>query len=69
MSTDQPEPIEQTVEVDGRGFLVVTYIQPRCPQCGSVDLKTQRSVDQGDGTRIRNTVCRTCGKKFFVMAE
>jgi transposase-like protein len=41
----------------------------RCPRCGSDELKTTRSVNQGDGSTQRTTNCRSCGHHFFVIEE
>lgn len=44
--------------------------RPRCPSCGSVDLKTQRSLpEQSDGSKARCVKCRTCGENFIVVHE
>lgn len=43
--------------------------RPRCPACGSADLQTIRSKDQGDGSKARRTACKKCGHKFFVIVE
>jgi hypothetical protein len=43
--------------------------RPRCPVCGSADLRTIRSQDQGDGTIQRRTQCRVCFHKFIVVVE
>lgn len=49
---------------------VVTIERPRCPECGSAHLLTQRSVaDQGDGSTLRLTKCRSCGCNFEVVLE
>lgn len=41
----------------------------RCPVCSSADLKPLRSIDQGDGTRMRRTLCRECDHRFFVILK
>ncbi len=41
---------------------------PRCPACGGVKLKSYRSIDQGDGSRMKWTRCE-CGEKFIVILE
>lgn len=41
----------------------------RCPVCGSANLQTVRSKNQGDGTIERRTQCRGCHHKFFVVVE
>ncbi len=49
--------------------LFVTIHRPRCPECDGDDLQTQRSIDNGDGTRTRITVCRSCDCHFDVVVE
>jgi len=43
----------------------------RCPACGSAELQTIRSQDQGDGSTSRDTRCRNrgCRHRFFVIVE
>ncbi len=41
----------------------------RCPNCYSDSLDTKHSDDQGDGSVKRDTHCRDCGWKFFVIEE
>jgi hypothetical protein len=48
---------------------LVFIVRPRCPRCGSADLQTIRSKDQGDGTVERRTQCRSCFHRFFVVVE
>jgi transcriptional regulator NrdR family protein len=43
--------------------------RPRCPSCDGIDLKTTKSIDQGDGSTLRRTRCRECGCKFHVVVE
>jgi len=43
--------------------------QVACPRCGSVDIKTTRSIANGDGSRSRSTACRACDWKFTVVVE
>lgn len=48
----------------------VFVVRARCPQCGSLDLQTVRSVsDRTEGTVTRRTECRTCFHRFFVVLE
>jgi len=59
-----------TDEPLGAEPLRYVYIErPRCPKCGSIDLQTIRSRNQGDGTIERRTQCRGCFHKFFVVVE
>ena len=41
----------------------------RCPICESPELKTQKTVDNGDDSLTRETKCRECGHRFFVVVE
>jgi hypothetical protein len=42
---------------------------PRCPACGSSELRSRRSIDQGDGSRKRWTTCKICNETFFLILE
>jgi len=42
---------------------------PRCPACGGTEHRSYRSVDQGDGSRMKWTACKACGEKFVVILE
>jgi hypothetical protein len=42
---------------------------PRCRRCGSMDLKTLRSKNNGDGSWTRRTYCRVCEGRFNVIIE
>ena len=48
---------------------LVFITRARCPACGSADLQTIRSEDQGDGSTLRRTFCRACFHKFRVIVE
>lgn len=55
-----------------RGAESLRYVfieRTRCPVCGSADLQTVRSKNQGDGTVERRTQCRGCFHKFIVVVE
>lgn len=43
--------------------------RPRCPECGSTRLRTYRSVEQEDGTRLRYSECLTCGCRLRIVLE
>jgi len=43
--------------------------RPRCPACGSADLKTNKTTRDPDGSACRDTKCRDCGWHFFVVVE
>jgi len=53
----------------GENMRFVFIERPRCPKCGSADLQTVRSKNQGDGTVERRTQCRICFHRFFVVVE
>jgi DNA-directed RNA polymerase subunit RPC12/RpoP len=40
-----------------------------CPHCGATRPITVRSVDQGDGSRLRLQLCRRCSGRFRVVVE
>jgi hypothetical protein len=59
-----------TETADAAETLRYVYVErPRCPVCGSDDLHTTRSEDQGDGSTAKTTNCRTCRHHFFVILE
>jgi transcriptional regulator NrdR family protein len=43
--------------------------RPRCPRCYSDALRTKHSENQGDGSTKRDTECRDCGWRFYVVIE
>jgi len=49
----------------------ITVERPRCPRCQSVRLGRDRSIDQGDGTRLVWMHCRKpdCQWRFKVVME
>lgn len=47
----------------------IQFTRPRCPDCGSVRLASRSSRDQGDGSKLRYSVCRDCGLHLTVIAE
>jgi len=55
-----------------RGWALPTVVveAPRCPACGSRDLKrTNGRRDQGDGSTIARATCLNCGEKMNVVEE
>lgn len=50
---------------------VVTLTAPACPECGTTELTTQRSIDNGDGSRTRVTICDdpSCRTRFDIVVE
>lgn len=59
----------QTLENAAEATRYIFIERAHCPACGSIDLQTLRSQQQGDGVIQRRTLCRTCGHKFFVILE
>ncbi len=46
------------------------YVErPRCPRCGTADLKITRSRTQDDGSVCRTANCRNCDWHFFIIEE
>ena len=43
--------------------------RPRCPLCGSRELKTYRSTSHDDGTRERHARCVSCGQRSRLIIE
>lgn len=43
--------------------------RPRCPTCGSADLQTRRTTQNGDASLSRDTLCRECKLHFVVVVE
>ena len=43
--------------------------RPRCPRCGSPELEVRRTIDQGDGSRLRYCRCRRCSRPVRVVVE
>jgi len=52
-----------------RGLEIVRYMRPRCPKCGSMKIRSRRSINQGDGSMFRYSVCNECEENFVVVAE
>ena len=62
--------ISESTDGDPAESMRYVYIErPRCPLCDSVSLKTVHSEDQNDGSVKRDTRCRDCGHRFFVVVE
>lgn len=48
----------------------IVFIQaPTCPYCGAVELRSIRSIDQGDDSRMRLAECKVCVMPFKVVIE
>jgi hypothetical protein len=48
---------------------IVFVTIPSCAHCGSLKYDTRRSGDNGDGTRTKLAICRSCGQPFKICAE
>lgn len=66
----------EAVERRQRDYLATASGRPvvfaslaRCPACGGTKHKSYRSLDQGDGSRMKWTECKSCGEKFIVILE
>ena len=53
----------------GRELVIVVCERPRCPQCGSVRIRTRRTIRQGDDSTLRYVRCMKCSKSFKVVLE
>ena len=40
-----------------------------CDKCGSYQIKSDRSIDQGDGTRMKWVHCKVCEYRFIDIWE
>src|SRR3954454_7789911 len=62
---------QRLVESVGTGMPYVFGILIRCPnpECGATRHNPYGSHDQGDGSRLQYTTCKTCGLKFKVILE
>ena len=47
----------------------ITMPTPRCPQCGSSELAIRRSKIDGDGSKLRHYLCRSCRQPFRAWIE
>ena len=46
------------------------YVErPRCPECQSVQILAYKTIDGGDGSLSRYTLCRSCHAKFILVME
>jgi hypothetical protein len=59
----------RTPRGDGRKPAYVHAKAPRCPDCDSKRLRSYRSTDGGDGSRIKYSRCRDCGRRVVVVLE
>ncbi len=42
---------------------------PRCPVCEKTKFRSLKSIDQGDGSRKKTSICKACGCRFFIILE
>lgn len=42
---------------------------PRCPECKGAKHRAYRSVDSGDDSRTKYTLCKDCGCKFIIILD
>lgn len=59
------KPDQELTRIDRMVFVE----RPRCPSCGGTDVKTTRSVSNGDGTRTQHKRCRDCSTPYEVVWE
>jgi len=43
--------------------------RPRCPNCGSLKLRTYRTSRHGDDSLTRHAACADCGQKVLIVLE
>lgn len=43
--------------------------RPKCPTCGSAELKTRRTTRNEDASVSRDTVCQECDQHFIVVVD
>lgn len=55
--------------VDWAAAPMVFVPMATCAHCGSTKYDTRRSLDNGDGSRTKLAVCRTCSQPFKIAAE
>lgn len=55
--------------VDWAAAPIVTVDAVTCAHCGSLEHNTVRSVGNGDGSRTRLAICRSCGEPFKICIE
>lgn len=60
---------DATSRIDWAAVPIVTVDAVTCAHCGSPDHDTQRSVANGDGSRTRLAICRSCSRPFKVCVE
>ncbi len=55
--------------IDWTAAPIVTVDAVTCAHCGSPEHTTVRSVANGDGSRTRLAICRSCREPFKVNVE
>jgi len=63
-------PSTKQLDADER-LPTVIAVAPRCPNpdCGSTKHSSYRSIENGDGSRTKWTVCKACGQRFIIVLE
>jgi hypothetical protein len=74
LTRGDPPPAEPLPPSDttgaGESLRYVFVTRPRCPQCGSSNLKTQKTrPKETDDSVTRETVCKDCQWWFLVVVE
>jgi len=44
---------------------------PKCPMCGSLEFRRQRTIQNGDGTTTKLAIClnKKCGRPFKIVID
>jgi len=62
---DAAEPARPAAAVeDGRRLPTCDFQQPRCPSCGSAELRINRTTRDPSGVTLRYMACQSCGLSF-----
>lgn len=49
---------------------IITIYAATCPHCKAQEhYDRDRTDDNGDGSRTKKAICRTCGKRFRIVIE
>ncbi len=71
-ATQKPQTAPQRRQRVSRDDLPIVAIErPRCPACGSTNVRPKRSVTDDDGGVTRDTHCQepNCRQRFFVVVD
>jgi C4-type Zn-finger protein len=47
----------------------VHYTRPRCPSCGSIEIRSYKKSPWGTEAIMRHTLCKVCGTKFYLVLK